>query len=321
MHKFLDKASKAYYEGNPLISDEEFDYLAELSSYQKLGSRPTTRSGTISHFTRLYSLNKFYETDELPLQSEELIESPKLDGSAVSLLYIEGSLAKAATRGDGFIGEDISGNLIGWERIPQTLHGCTDRILQVVGEIIAPKDIPNSRNYAAGATRLKSREEFIDREVYFIAYAMSVSNKNLGAYPTYEKDMELLSSFGFRTVLDPELTEVFPTDGVVFRVNRNQRYQELGFTDKHPRGAFALKTSKEFETKRTKLLKVTWQVGKSGKVTPVAHFEPIVLNDANISKATLHNAGFIEDMDLSIGDTLIVTRAGGIIPKVLGVDR
>ena len=130
--------------------------------------------------------------------------------------------------------------------------------------------------------------------------------------------MGLLQKEGFNTVLNIPEEHKYPTDGVVYRLDSNEEFSKLGHTSKHPRGAYARKLSSDVEIKETKLLEVVWQVGSSGKVTPVANFEEVVIDDAKITRATLHNPGFIEDMDLSIGDTLLVTRSGGVIPKVLG---
>ena len=315
MIEYLKKASKAYYEGEPSITDQEYDYLASLHNFNQLGTSPHP-VGSIPHFNRLYSLDKFYEGDKLPFASQNviLITTPKLDGAAVSITYVDGLLSTVATRGDGYIGEDITNNFIGWEGIPQSID--YDGIVQVVGEIVAPSTVENSRNYAAGANRLKDKKEFASRNIQFVAYSLFFGKGRGSSY--YLMDMTLLKQMGFRVVTESGLDKVYPTDGLVFRLNDCEEYYDAGFTAKHPKGAFALKDADEFEVKETTLLDVIWQNGKSGKVTPVAIFEPIILEDAKVSKATLNNAGFVEDLNLSIGDTLLVTRAGGIIPKILG---
>lgn len=313
MHEYLKKAAHEYYNGTPFLTDPEFDYLAKVNNFNQLGSAPL-REGTVPHPNRLYSLDKFYENDKLPFKSSAAVRTPKLDGSAISLVYLNGIFYSAATRGDGFIGEDVTENFKAWDAIPKTIDK-DEGIVQIVGEICAPSSVENSRNYASGATRLKSPEEFVTRDIYFITYALLHSGELL---EWYEMDLALLREWGFSTVDEETIWQVFPTDGVVYRLRNNQSYIDAGFTSKHPKGAFALKDSDQFEVKETELLDVVWQVGKSGKVTPVAIFETIVLEDASINRATLNNAGFIEDMDLYLGDTILVTRAGGIIPKVLG---
>lgn len=313
MKEYLEKCANAYYNGIPIISDAEFDYLAKIHNFNQLGSAPPVREGTIPHFNRLYSLDKYYEGDKLPFNIyADVIPSPKLDGSAISLTYINGKLITAATRGDGFIGEDVTNNFKNWNKIPQIIE--LSGIVQIVGEVVAPKTIENARNYAAGATRLKDPDEFIKREIDFIVYHLFQPNP----HQLYSADLLKLKHLGFKTVHDLDLEEIYPTDGIVYRYESNKKYLDAGFTSKHPKGAFALKDSSQFEIKETELLNVIWQVGKSGKVTPVAIFNPVIIEDATVNKATLHNAGFIEDMDLYIGDIILITRAGGIIPKVLG---
>ena len=164
----------------------------------------------------------------------------------------------------------------------------------------------------SGALHLKDLEEFLTRKLVFVAYGVQPALSN-----SYSSDMLSLSKYGFNVVTIGTWEE-YPQDGKVVRVDDNQLYTNLGFTDKHPRGALAIKRRKDVVIVPTKLLDVTWQVGKGGKVTPVATFEPVVIEDANITRATLHNPGFIEELNLSIGDTILITRSGGIIPKVVG---
>jgi DNA ligase (NAD+) len=127
--------------------------------------------------------------------------------------------------------------------------------------------------------------------------------------------MDILRSYGFGVINEPDLDKIFPCDGIVFRVNDNKTFYEMGFTAKHPRGAYAKKERAAHV--ETKLLDVEWQVGKSGKVTPVAILEPVYIGDALVSRATLNNPGFIEMLDLRIGDTVAIIRSGEIIPCIL----
>lgn len=312
MKTYLDWVAQQYYEGEPVMSDAHWDYLADVHNYSTVGAAPTGK--TIKHLHQLYSLQKFYEDDKLP-SLLNLIETPKLDGSAISLTYVHGELSTAVTRGDGKEGEDVTENFKAWSIIPNEINRL--EVVQIVGEIVAPKEVPNSRNYAAGAARLKDPKEFLTRDIDFICYTVYLPDELKNTF--YTQDLEQLKIWGFQTVANKTLCRAYPTDGVVFRVNSNADFILQGYTAKHPRGAYALKNTSDVIAVNTELLDVIWQVGKSGKVTPVAIFEEIDIEGAKISRATLHNAGFIENLALHIGDTIIVTRAGGIIPKVLGV--
>lgn len=317
MKDFLEKASKAYYEGNPFLSDEQYDALE--ARYGELSTPGYNLEDGIPHYRRMYSLQKFYQgegkfpdwyTDPV-LSRTTISETPKLDGAAISLLYIGGVLRQALTRGDGYKGTDISELVVASHKklhIPMNIPD-TDIILQVVGEVVAPKTIPNARNYASGALSLKSIEEFQSRDVTFVAYDV---------YPYIEVNhtsaMRRLCTYGFNTVGTMHCS-IFPTDGVVIRVDKYIRYDNLGYTSKHPKGAFALK--ERTEGIKTRLLKVIWQTGKSGKVTPVAILEPVEIEGAIVSRATLNNIGFIQALDLEIGDEVMVERSGGIIPRII----
>lgn len=306
--QYLNECARHYYQGNPIISDEVFDRLADSVDYKNVGAKQ--HEHLQKHYFPMFSLQKFYEDEgkENPLRGEKDISfSHKLDGAAISILYIDGKLSRVLTRGDGKEGTDITEKFLGSKLIPQTLHHTG--ILQVSGEIAAPKHIPNARNYAAGALNLKDVNEFRTRAVEFFAYNMQPYQ-----YETFEEDMELLAKLGFSTIKTNDLDKIYPTDGIVFRVNSNERFEQLGFTSKHPRGAYARKSRPEGA--ETTILGVEWQVGKSGKVTPVALLEPVLLGDATISRATLNNPGFIEELGIQIGDTVHIIRAGEIIPCI-----
>lgn len=308
MKEFLEKASQAYYNGDPIMSDEQFDTLAEIHQFNQLGSK--AQGKTAKHVYRMYSLDKYYEGEGVePLQGFDKIVTPKLDGAAIEVLYIDGRLTRVCTRGDGIEGVDVTDKFIGWEGIPQKIG--MNGIRQITGEIVAPKTIENSRNYAAGALNLKNKEEFRSRNITFVAY---------GLYPLEDTwfwdDMATLEDEGFITVLtECSLLNSFPTDGKVCRINCNQLFEAQGYTNKHPKGAYAIKV--RGEAVETTLLAVEWQVGKSGKVTPVAILEPVLVGDAKVSRATLNNGAFIEALGLQIGDTVGIVRAGEIIPQII----
>ena len=194
--------------------------------------------------------------------------------------------------------------------VPHTVK-TNEEFLQVVGEIAAPSHIENARNYAAGALNLKDTTEFNTKAITFFAYGVQ-------PYPTddYVKDIGLLRKMGFNTIYDRDIHEIYPTDGLVCRLRDNQAYQELGFTSKHPRGAYAIK--ERAEAVETTLLDVEWRVGKSGRITPVAILEPVMIEDAEISRATLNNPRFIEELGIEIGDRVLLIRSGGVIPCIVG---
>ena len=309
LEQFLDTASKAYYAGNPIISDEQFDQLADSCGYSKVGAK---QHGHVEkHLHRMYSLQKFYEDEgqNRPLEGiRDVVTSVKLDGAAISILYVDGNLTRGLTRGDGLEGQIITDKLLATNMVPHTIP--YRGVVQITGEVVAPINIENSRNYAAGALNLKDLNEFRSRALSFFAYGISPALSE-----TYRADLKLAQSWGFGVITEDNLDKIFPCDGVVFRVNDNKTFYDLGFTAKHPRGAYAKKQRAAHV--ETTLLDVEWQVGKSGKVTPVAILEPVYIGDALVSRATLNNPGFIEMLDLQIGDRVAIIRSGEIIPCIL----
>lgn len=303
MKEFLDKASRLYYEGSPILSDEEFDSLSKKYNYNLVGHAIT--DGT-PHLFKMYSLQKIFNTEDLP--EEDLICTPKLDGAAVSLTYTEGQLAMALTRGDGNVGKDITEKMR--ELVPSLIS--LDSTVQITGEVVAPSSIPNARNYASGSLNLKDINEFKERCLVFVAYDAQVRATSI--HDTYEDTLQELRNCSFKTV-DTFDVNGYPTDGLVYRVRSNIKFEKLGYTAHHPRGAFALKEVAKGVV--TKLLDVIWQVGKSGVVSPVAILEPININDAIISRATLHNIQYIESLGLEIGCSVEVIRSGEIIPRIV----
>ena len=299
MHKFLDRASTAYYEGYPIISDEEFDLLAEKHKYKTVGY---TVTDAVPHAYQMYSLQKCFDLDNAPLDVDKCVCTPKLDGAAVSILYVDGSLQLALTRGDGKQGKDITDKMRCI--VPTEIE--EKSLVQITGEVVAPKHITNARNFASGALGLKDIEEFKDRPVSFVAYD---ATPRLDRAVTYLCVLKTLHRLGFNTVLpqsQPEALQIaakrlvaeqsfdlsiYPTDGYVYRLNDNEEFLELGYTSHHPRGAFALKEIKEGVI--TTLLDVIWQLGKSGVVSPVAVLKPVDIGGANVARATLHNLSLI----------------------------
>lgn len=314
MLDYLKNLADAYYRGNPVVSDADFDLLAEIYGYDSVGAR----DGDQKHFQKMYSLNKVYVGDKPPAYTSTwtaTVATPKLDGSAISVLYVNGKLNAVTTRGDGIVGKNITPIVKDSGLVPETIS--IEGICFITGELVTPKTIPNARNFSAGSAGLKGAEEFKKRvhwgRLKFIAY----SSEYQDAPDDYLFRMVALQKEEFCVVTQSDWND-YPQDGTVIRVTSQREYLEQGFTSKHPKGAFAIKDASDMEVKETTLLAVTWQVGQSGAVTPVAHFEPVVVEDANISKASLANAGILETLDLSIGDRILVRRAGHIIPQVIG---
>jgi DNA ligase (NAD+) len=306
----LVKASKAYYDGEPILSDEQFDYLADLVDFKGLGAKPT---GEVKkHYKRMFSLQKHYAGEgKVPLAdyTNFKYKSPKLDGAAIAALYIDKQLVQVLTRGDGIEGRDITEKFLFSSKpvLPKQID--IEGIVQVTGEITTLSDVENARNYASGALNLIDINEFNSRDLYFTAY---------GLYPetqTYEHDLETLRLNSFKTVANEEWCAQFDTDGIVIRINDNEDYNSLGHTAKHPRGAYAVKERKFGAI--TTLLDVEWQVGKSGKVTPVAILEPCKIGDSTVARATLNNIAFIDSLGLEIGCKVEVQKMGDIIPAII----
>jgi DNA ligase (NAD+) len=304
---FLDRASQAYYSGAPFISDEQFDKLSESAGYNNVGAKQNINAE--KHLYQMYSLQKYYEDEGArPLEGvTDVAVSIKLDGAAISLLYIDGTLVRALTRGDGVEGQLITDKMLNTNIVPHSIPHAG--VLQVTGEIVAPVNIENSRNYAAGSLNLKDLEEFKTRALSFFAY-----NAQPAITETFDGDLQKLKRYGFSVINDPNLDKIFPCDGIVYRVNNNKQFYELGFTSKHPRGAYAKKIRQPHT--ETVLREVEWNVAKTGRVTPVAIFDPVNIDGKVINRATLNNPGFIEMLDLRIGDTIAVRLAGMIIPEV-----
>ena len=307
----LRRAAVAYYKGEPIMSDTEFDRLAELVNYEDVGA--SSNDNRYPHAFQMFSLQKVFSNevstkDPFNSYKDTVIVSPKLDGAAVSLLYVGGKLHRALTRGDGKKGLDITRQME--TMVPAELRGaCLGTYFQVTGEVVAPKTIKNARNYAAGALNLKDINEFKERDLHFIAYGITPTQE-----PRWSCDLRKLSKYGFDTVMDSDWTQ-YPDDGVVFRINDNTEFESRGYTSHHPRGAYALKQIQSGVV--TTLLDVKWNVGKSGVVAPVAMLEPIDIDGATVSKATLHNAKYIDDMGLEIGCKVEVIRSGEIIPRIV----
>jgi len=309
----LDKASAAYYAGTPFLSDEEFDVLADKHGYNKVGVDAVKG---VPHFFRMYSLQKVHFGEEnLAPFVDDPYQTPKLDGAAISLLYVCNpsedtfALVQILTRGDGVKGQDVTTKLR--HLAPATMKLPTKAaVLQINAELVAPSSIENARNYAAGAMNLKSVEEVKTRDLTIIAYDCQPALAD-----TYYDTLGALWHAGFKTVKAGDVSR-FPKDGFVIRENDNAKFYAAGYTSKHPRAAYALKPKPNAVT--TKLIDIEWQVGRTGVVSPVGILEPVLVGDATVSRATLHNMDYINALNLELGCTVEVIRSGEIIPRIVG---
>ena len=308
LEAYLRLCNQAYVEGNPLIPDEVYDRLVENTQLANEVGHIEVGEQRYTHPYQMYSLQKvFHGEDTEPdwFSKHAHIMTTKLDGAAVSLTYIDGELHQALTRGDGKQGLDITDKM----RFIVPRYIRLERLVQITGELVAPKTIPNARNYASGALNLKDVEEFKSRDLTFIAYGVQPYITD-----SWLHDMKLLSDTGIESITLSDYS-MFPNDGKVVRVDSNSIFESLGYTSHHPRGAFALKKRQAGVV--TELLDVEWNVGKSGAVSPVAILSPCIIGDAIVSRATLHNIGYIEALGLEIGCNVEVIRSGEIIPRVV----
>ena len=300
-----------YYDVNRSeIDDKEFDKLYnQLEKVEKAQGwcdpdSPTLyvggTTGKIKHPYKLYSLNKVY--DKAEIGTEFTVETPKLDGANLTLIYRNKMINLAITRGDGEFGEDITHLTPGLRGIPEYAKDCV-----VNGECVTDNEVDNFRNYVSGALGLLDLNEFRSRNIRFIAHDL------LGEQMNYTAKIKILSNAGFHTVFDT-ICANYPQDGLVYRINDWQICENLGYTSKYPRFAIALKERNSLVATTT-LKDVLWTVGRTGAVNPIGLVEPVVLDGATVSRVTLHNMEFIKNQDLGLGDLIELERAGGVIPK------
>ena len=380
----LQAASYAYYVlDDPIMADEVYDRryreLQDLetahprlitadSPTQRVGEKPATQFVSVRHAIPLYSLENAFDLGEFQAWEErwrrqapqvgavEYVAELKIDGSALALTYQQGVLVRAATRGDGTAGEEITQNVKTIRSIPLRLQ--TDHppaLVEVRGEAFLPlavfeqinqerlarEEAPfaNPRNAAAGTLRQLDSRIVAQRQLDFFAYTLHLLPAATQAGPLPESQwqaLELLHRFGFRVNPNRQLCQssadvqayydswasqrhqlAYLTDGVVVKLNNFVLQEELGFTQKFPRWAVALKyPAAEVPTR---LRGVTFQVGRTGAVTPVAELEPVQLAGTTVARATLHNGDRLAALAIHRGDTVIVRKAGEIIPEVVRV--
>jgi len=319
LKELIQKHNQAYYDNSAsVISDSEYDQLYDkLEAMEKAqGWRdhdsPTSivggAAGKVTHPYKLYSLRKVYDLEEV--DKFMTIKLPKIDGANLSLIYKRGKLVMALTRGNGEQGTDVTHLAEFLKGAPAKIETHYDEIV-INGECVTDNEVENYRNYVSGALGLDSPTEFAQRNIKFIAHDW------LGININYIARIKVLQYMGFYTVLDEESWD-YPQDGVVYRTDSWEQEQQLGWTSKYPKFAVALK-EREAETAVTTLLGVEWTIGRTGTVNPTGIIEPVVLDDAKLSRVTLHNIGIIEEHNLGLGDQILIERAGGVIPKFLRV--
>ncbi len=347
-----------YVLDQPEISDAQYDALykrLQLLETQfpalKLSDSPTNRvSGTplttsfnkVTHANPMLSLDKAYNKDEMEnflkkfSDITEFTLEPKLDGLTLVLTYENGLLVKAATRGDGIVGEDVTPNAYTISNIPKKIN--YQGRIDIRGEVIMKKedfenllnngaDFANPRNAASGSLRQKDPKITASRTLSFYAYDLAgdielESQKNMHDFMNIEgfttTDINILTKGNIEDEIkkweQKRKSLNYEIDGMVIKVNNQDIREDMGFTGHHPRWAQAFKWAAETTT--TKLNDVTWQVGRTGNITPVAELETVELAGSKISRATLHNVDYIKDLDLLVGDYVNIEKAGEVIPKV-----
>lgn len=300
------------------MSDEAFDLLVERNL--ELSTIGTPGDTTLP--VRMWSLKKYYDDD--PTLFVRRVKTPKLDGVALQLVYNTGVLSHVLTRGDGVLGRDVTLNAYDILGVPEQLPSFSSERVVICGELAAT-GIDNARNVVAGLLNLKDRAE-VNKKVKglnlrFFAYDAFIPSLELD---TYTQVLETVQLLGFYSVAH-ESTADYPQDGYVVRTDSLRDYENLGFTAKHPRGAYAVKARSDGLI--TTLKEVVWQTGRTGVITPVGLVEPVKThNGATISRVSLNNPTFIQDKGLRIGSIVRIERAGDIIPRVIeainsGVDN
>lgn len=363
----------------PEITDAEYDRmmvrLRELearypdsipadSPTQRVGGRASSQFTEVRHLEPLLSLGNVFSAEELRAFDErvrsglpagskvEYVMEPKIDGLACSLIYENGKLVRAATRGDGVVGENVTANVRTIRSIPLTLKvpegEAVPELLDVRGEVYMPRqafmrlneqraergesEFANPRNAAAGSLRQLDPQVTASRSLSFFAYYLVGE----GAQPKHSESLALLARYGFKVSENYKVVEnideaikyigdfnelrqglSYDTDGAVIKVNDVYQQRILGATGKDPRWATAYKYPPE--QAETTLEDIDWRVGRTGVLTPTAVLTPVKLSGSVISRATLHNEDFIRAKDIRIGDRVIINKAGEIIPEVLRV--
>ncbi len=379
LRKEINYHNHRYYVlDDPEISDAQYDHLlTELinleqlnpelitidSPTQRVGGEPLPEFGEVKHRVPMLSLNNVFSDEEfqefnhrlcetLDVDTIDYVAEPKLDGLAISLLYENGVLIRAATRGDGSSGEDVTQNVRTIQSIPLKLQGEDyPAILEVRGEVFMPKDgfeklnyrqlekgekaFVNPRNAAAGSLRQLDSKVTATRPLKFYCYGWGYIESMV--FPKLHSEMmEHLREWGFPVQPDLEVVKgvkgcheyykalvdrrnqlPYEIDGIVYKVNRLDLQADLGFVSRAPRFAIARKFPPQEEV--TRVLAIDVQVGRTGALTPVARLEPVFVGGVTVTNATLHNEDEAQRKDVRVGDYVVVRRAGDVIPEVASV--
>lgn len=342
----LEKAHPEFYDAN--------------SPTLRVGGEVTKNFETVPHAYRMYSLENSYSREDLEdweKRIEKMVDGKveftcelKYDGASISLTYEDGKLKKAVTRGDGFQGDDVTSNVRTIRSVPLELRGDFPPFFEIRGEIVLPfegftkmnaervelgeEPYRNPRNTASGSLKLQDSAEVAKRPLDCLLYGLQGERLPI---KTQFEGLQKAREWGFKipeaAKLAKSLKEVldfvdywdlhrhelpYETDGVVVKVNDLHQQEELGYTAKSPRWAMAYKFKAEQVS--TLLNQITYQVGRTGAITPVANLEAVELAGTIVKRASLHNADQIEKLDIREGDTVFVEKGGEIIPKIIGVD-
>ena len=372
----LNYHSRKYYvEDNPEIDDYDYDMMQQElktleeqfpelvrsdSPTQRVGGEPVSIFEKVEHTVQMASLQDVFSFEQVEnfinktkmiSQDTEFCVEPKIDGLSVSLEYENGNFIRGSTRGDGFVGEDVTANLKTIMSIPMKLNEPVS-YLEVRGEVYMPRSVfealvseqelngeqpfKNPRNAAAGSLRQKDSKIAAKRKLDIFCFnVQQIQGKELNSH---KESLDYLKNQGFKVIPEYERVDNFDKvrnkiseigekrfllsydiDGVVIKVDDFAEREQMGATAKTPKWAVAYKFPPE--EKETKLLDIEVNVGRTGAVTPVAVFEPILLAGTSVSRATLHNQDFIDEKNISIGDIIKVRKAGDIIPEVLSVSK
>lgn len=372
--KVLNSYSYQYYVlDNPSISDYEYDmmnnelkdledkypeFLRVDSPTQRVGGEAVQGFEKVSHSVQMASLqdvfnisqvNDFFDRVRNEFSDAEFVVEPKIDGLSVSLEYVNGIFTRGSTRGDGFVGEDVTQNLKTIFSIPLAINDSL-HFLEVRGEVYMPRSVfenlsriqiengeqpfKNPRNAAAGSLRQKDSKVAAQRKLDIFCF--NIQQCDGREFTSHYETLEFLKEQGFKTIPgyfktdkkesisnrineigDKRFTLPYDIDGVVIKVDSLSQRERLGSTAKTPKWAVAYKFPPEEKT--TKLLDIEINVGRTGVITPVAIFEPILLAGTTVSRATLHNQDLINEKGVNIGDIITVRKAGDIIPEVVNV--
>ncbi|HLA04758.1 MAG TPA: NAD-dependent DNA ligase LigA, partial [Syntrophales bacterium] len=388
LRSLIDYHNRRYHQlDDPEITDAEYDrMMADLIELERLypdidssdspsrrvGSAPLSGFVPVKHINPMLSLNNAFSGDtvrsfdqkvreRLQVEEIEYAVEPKLDGLAISLLYVRGVLSRAATRGDGYAGEDVTANVRTIHSIPHRLdNSASDFPLEIRGEVImlknafedlnrvqrekGRKEFANPRNAAAGSLRQLDAVVTAERRLSFFAYSLIlpaeqelINSAMLNSIKRHSEIMDMLYSWSiplcseraivkgveellsYYAVIEAKRHSLpYEIDGVVYKVNLLEFQERLGFISRAPR--FALAHKFPAEEAASEIYAIEVQVGRTGVLTPVARLKPVSVGGVTITNATLHNEDEIINKDIRVGDTVVVHRAGDVIPEIVRVD-